>query len=161
MLKTHQALSENSARSPLWQRMAIPPFALLFVLGHMLFLDGLFKGTAEFWEPATMTEAEAWFNDLFPFFTNFGLMLSPFVRRPGTFLRYAMVLSLACGAILTGFRLVPGMVDTVHFQVSGGAAKFPAYRDAWSYVFDYDLWAIMSLYIFVSMKKLFRLVLER
>lgn len=159
MASMERATEKLTERAPLWQRIVVPLFALYFVLGHMMFLDGLFKGTGEYFQPATMTETQQWITDLFPFFTNFGLALSPFIRNPRPVLRYAMVLSLACGAILTGFRLVPGVIGSVQYVISGEAANAIKILGFWSYLDRWELWATMTLYIYVSTRKLFRLVI--
>ena len=100
----------DTARTQLWtaswsrkRRVAVAAFGLFMLYVQSLYFTGFYIPEEEYWFPfwTGMTVGDRLLSLALASWSNAGLIIAPFLRRPGCTLRSLLVASLACGAIVS------------------------------------------------------------
>jgi hypothetical protein len=100
----------DAAPSQLWtagwsrrRRAAVAIFGLFMLYVQSLYFTGFYLPEEEYWFPfwTGMTVGDRLLSLALASWSNAGLIIAPFLRRPGRVLRTLLVASLACGAIVS------------------------------------------------------------
>ena len=98
------------ARTQLWtagwsrrRRIATAAFGLFMLYVQSLYFTGFYIAEEEYWFPfwTGMTVGDRLLSLALASWSNAGLIIAPFLRRPGRTLRFVLVASLASGAIVS------------------------------------------------------------
>jgi hypothetical protein len=100
----------DAARTQLWtagwsrrRRIAVAGFGLFMLYVQSLYFTGFYIPEEEYWFPfwTGMTVGDRLLSLALASWSNAGLIIAPFLRTPGRALRLLLIVSLACGAIVS------------------------------------------------------------